>query len=145
MFTIRTLDWVHIVPVTTDGRFVLVRQYRHGSCAFSVELPGGAISEPGESPEQAAVRELLEETGYAPRRMLSLGSVNPNPALFGNRCYTFLAEDCDRVAEPQLDLGEDLEVLTVTRGELDALVRRGEVDHALVCAGMYLYDLRARG
>jgi ADP-ribose pyrophosphatase len=54
-----------IVPVTADGRLVLVRQYRHNLKAHVIEFPAGTISE-GEEPEAAALRELEEETGYAP-------------------------------------------------------------------------------
>ena len=140
MFTIQTLDWVHVVALDDEGRLILVRQYRHGPCTFSIELPGGAISK-GEDPARAAERELLEETGYAAGRLRPLGSVNPNPAIFGNRCFTYLASGCRRVAEPELDRGEDLEVIVADRALVDAWIRDGSIDHALVLAGLCLHDL----
>ena len=62
-FTIRCADWCNVVAVTPDDCLVLVWQYRFGIEGFSLEIPGGVV-DPGESPEQAARRELQEETGY---------------------------------------------------------------------------------
>src|SRR5687768_5692732 len=73
-----TPDWINVVPVTRDGKVVLVRQFRHGLKDLSLELPGGLV-DPGETPADAARRELLEETGYATEQWEPLGFVHPNP------------------------------------------------------------------
>lgn len=132
--------WVNIVPVTPEGRVVLIRQWRQGSQAPSLEIPGGLV-DPGESPEAAAARELLEETGYASPGLVHLGKVNPNPALFDNTCHTYLAPQAVRVAEPRLDDTENIEVLTVPGQEVPGLVRRGEIDHSLVLAALCFHWL----
>lgn len=128
-------DWVNMVALTPDGRLVLVRQWRHGTRRFELELPAGMI-EPDETPEQAAARELREETGYTCEKISRLGEVAPNAAYQTNRCYTVLAEGCRPTAETSFDEGEDLEVVLVTPAELRAQLG-GEVLNAMVFCGLY--------
>ncbi len=123
-------DWVNIVPVTTEGEVVLVRQYRHGVRRLSLEIPGGVV-DGSESPEEAAVRELKEETGFVPEQVRLLGRLHPNPAIQNNSCYMYLAEGCRRVAEPQLDPFEGIEVLLHPVDEIADLVCREEILHGL--------------
>ncbi len=127
-------DWVNVVAVTDDRRVVLVEQYRHGVERVTLEIPGGMIDPDDVSPEAAARRELLEETGYASDRWALLGAVDPNPAIQSNRCFLFLARDARRVAEPAPDGNEELNVHVVTTVEIPELVREGRITHALVLA-----------
>lgn len=124
-------DWVNVAPLTGDGRLVLIRQYRHGIRRVTLEIPGGVIDH-GEPPEEAAVRELKEETGYVPERVRPLGRVSPNPAFLDNHCYLFAAEGCRRLAEPTPDPFERIEVVEVPLDEVPELVRREEICHGLV-------------
>jgi len=139
-FRIDSADWVNVVPVTHAGEIVMVRQYRHGSREVTLEIPGGMV-DPGESPQQAAARELLEETGYRAQRIEPLGSVNPNPALFGNRLFAFAAHGCERVAEVANESTEETVVELVAPSALRRLLREGRIDHALVMAALYFFDL----
>lgn len=132
-------DWVNVIPVTAEGDAVLIRQWRHGTEETTLEIPGGLI-DPGEDPAQAGARELREETGFRAGRMISLGSVRPNPALFDNTCHTYLALDCVPEGEQQPDETESIEVWTVPVGMLTDLVRTGEIDHCVVVAALaYLW------
>ncbi|MCR9244532.1 MAG: NUDIX hydrolase [bacterium] len=133
-FLIDTPNWVTVVALTTDDRIVLVRQFRHGSERALLEVPGGLIDPHEDDPAEAAVRELREESGYEAGRLELLGDMNPNPAIFSNRCYAYLATDCRKVAELDLDPGEDIEVVTVPVAELDERIRRGEIEHS-ICLG----------
>lgn len=133
-------DWVNVVPVTAQNEIVMVRQYRHGVRALTLEIPGGII-DPGESPAQAAARELLEETGYRGDVPQALGSVSPNPAVFGNRCYSFLIRGAEPVAAIQNSATEETVVELVPASALPGLVRGGEIDHALVVAALHSYAL----
>jgi 8-oxo-dGTP pyrophosphatase MutT (NUDIX family) len=141
-FRIHCDDWVNVVAITDDDHVVMIRQYRHGSAGVTLEIPGGIV-DAGESPTQAAARELLEETGYTPRSMRKLGEVNPNPALFRNRVHTFLAEGCTCTAEVDNDEHEETLVVLVPRSELWTRVAEGQVDHAIVLAGLMWYRLDA--
>lgn len=131
------LDWVHVVALTSDGQVVMVRQYRAGIDAATLEIPGGMV-DPGETPETAARRELEEETGFRAARWTLLGVSHPNPALQSNRLHSFLALDCERVKSPNLDPGEDIRVELVPRGRLPELVRSGDITHALVLVSFHL-------
>lgn len=133
-------DWVNLVALTPQEKMVLIRQYRQGSGRVTLEIPGGLV-DPGERPEEAAARELLEETGYQAESLRFLGRVNPNPALFDNTCHTFLATGARRVAEQSLDETEDIEVLEMEPDRVADLVRTGELDHSLVVAALCFFWL----
>lgn len=133
--TLEVPDWVNMVALTPDDQLVLVRQWRHGTRRFELELPAGAIDR-GETPEQAAARELLEETGYTAERITRLGEVAPNAAYQSNRCYTVLAEGCRLTGATSFDEGEDIEIVLCSPAELRAQLG-GEVINAMVFCGLY--------
>jgi 8-oxo-dGTP pyrophosphatase MutT (NUDIX family) len=139
-FAIDSSDWVNVVPITPDGRVVMVRQYRHGAGQVTLETPGGLV-DPGETPAAAAERELLEETGYAADELVPLGAVSPNPALFSNRLHGFLARGARYVREVRNESTEETHVELVPLAALREEMRAGRVDHALVIAVAYLYEL----
>jgi len=125
-------DWVNIVPITTDGDVIMVRQHRYGSEEETLELPGGMIDPHDANPGEAARRELEEETGWRAAKVDPIGVIAPNPALQSNRTHSFLARDVMRVGAPRLDGGEDIEVVRVPYVEIPERVARGEITHALV-------------
>ena len=97
-------DWVMVVPVL-GKQFVMVRQWRHAARCLTVEFPGG-VRDKGEDPARTAARELLEETGFRAGKLTALGSCSPNPALFRNTFYCFLAEDLTAIGAQHLDPDE---------------------------------------
>ena len=130
--------WAQILPITADGKAVLVRQYRHGAQRVTLEMPGGLV-EPGEDPAVAAMRECLEETGYRATAAVSLGVVNPNPALFAHRLYGFFATNVTLERAVQNTSTELTECVLVPVAELPEFLTRGDIDHALVAATLWRY------
>jgi len=130
-------DWVIVIP-EMNGKFLMVKQWRHGSKCLSVEFPGGVIDE-GESPETAAVRELKEETGYEAGKLTKLGSVNPNPALFSNQTHVFLAEDLHKVADQELDSDEFINFMELSVDEVIEGMGTPQFPHAIMGTAMALY------
>ena len=136
-----TPPWVNVVATTSEGEMVLIRQWRHGIQAETLEIPGGLV-DPGEEPMAAGARELLEETGYKASRLLPLGWVHSNPALFNNRCYTFWAQDAFWAQAPRPEDTEDIEVCLTPRKDLPDLIANGRITHSLVVAALSLFWLK---
>ena len=136
-------DWVNVVPVTPGNELVCIRQFRHGSEEITLEIPGGIV-DPGEEPLVAAARECLEETGYETDELVSLGVLNPNPALFGNKLHTFVAPNARLVSEITNTSTEHTEVQLIPMAQVADLLVAGEIDHALVTATLWrmLYFLK---
>jgi 8-oxo-dGTP pyrophosphatase MutT (NUDIX family) len=124
--------WSSVVPFTEDGRLVLVEQYRHGIEKVTLELPAGVI-DAGETPLQAAQRELLEESGYSAAEWEPLIELCPDPNRQNARAHFFLARGARAVRDPKLDDSEQIEVVLVTPAELWAAIDAGRF-----CQGVQL-------
>jgi 8-oxo-dGTP pyrophosphatase MutT (NUDIX family) len=140
---INTSNWVTIIPVTTDNKFILVKQFRVGTEETTYEFPGGAINE-NESHKEAALRELREETGLAAGNIELLSVIHPNPAFMSNRAYIYLAEECSFKYELQLDLFEDIEVVSLSRQELEDYIVSGKITHSIVLAAYSHFLLKEK-
>jgi len=132
-------DWVNVVALTPDSRLVLVRQFRFGSNDLSLEIPGG-VSEAGEDPVAAGLRELSEETGYGGGVPSLLGSVHPNPAIQDNSCHFVLVTGAVPVGPVKWDRDEEIEVSTAPVDEVLAWARTGRITHSLTVAALMLFE-----
>ena len=130
-YVIRCRDWCNVVAVTPDDRVVLCWQYRFGTDAMSLEIPGGVI-EQGEAPAAAAARELLEETGYVADAIEPLLVVDPNPAIQDNRCFTFVARGARPTGKTAFDAQEEIEAILVPAARIGDLLDGGQIRHSLV-------------
>ncbi len=137
-YIIDSPDWINIIPLTEDNRVVMVRQYRHGTREITLEIPGGMV-EPGDTAEESARRELLEETGYEAGDVSQLGVIDPNPAILSNRCTTFLARDLTRVNAGNFDETEDIEVVYVPIGQIPSLIQNGTITNSLIVVAFWWY------
>ena len=138
IFVFACPDWCNVLAETPAGELVFVWQYRYGTDELSLEIPGGVI-DPGEEPIDAARRELKEETGYEAETLELVSVVEPNPALQGNRCYTFLARGARSTGATAFDELEDLETLVVPGTDVADLIDEGVVTHALVVVALEAY------
>ncbi len=135
---IECLDWVNVLPLTHKDEVILVRQYRQGTDAVTLELPGGAVHH-GEDPLIGAKRELEEETGGVAQEWTKLGHSDVNPAFMENRCHYYLARGVEFTSSQSLDPQEEIEIITVPLREVSGMFKRGEISHSLTHAAFCFF------
>lgn len=116
-------DWVCAFAITKNQEVILERQYRHALQHTGLELPGGCVDASDPDKASAIARELLEETGYQFENFEMLGITSSNPSTNSNLMYMFLATGGEKIQDPQLDPGEDIEIQLVSVEELIALFK----------------------
>lgn len=132
-----------VVAITTDRKVVVGKQFRPGPEKIMTEIPGGYVDE-GEEPEAAARRELLEETGYAPGKMIALGEFDRDSYLNGKWHY-FLALDCvvaDEVKDGDHDEFIDMELISIDEFIENAKASRMSDPVAVLAAYDHLKELQ---
>jgi len=129
-------DYVAVVARTTDGRILLVRQHRPVIGRDSIELPSGHV-DTGETPEAAARRELLEETGAVADTFELLGTLVPDIGRLTNRMWCYFAANATIVTD-RVDAEEGITRLGVTEQEALAMASDGRMEHALNLAALFL-------
>ena len=128
---------VVVLPLLSDGRILLVRQYRYATRQFLWELVAGRI-EPGENPRRAAARELLEETGFRAKRYRLFLDVFPTPGFLEERMYILLAQELTSGdARPEVD--EKIISRAFTRSQLKQMIHHGKLRDAKSIAGLLYY------
>lgn len=131
-------DWVNVIAITQEGQFIMEKQYRHGLAVNSIELPCG-VMEKGETPLEAAQRELLEETGYGNGRWSKLMTIAPNPGSMSNLTHCFLAVGVEKISDQSLDATEELTVHLMSEDEIKSLLENDQIYQALMVAPLYKY------
>lgn len=129
-------DWVNAVALTEDNQVVIIRQYRHAVEEVITEIPGGCI-DPGESPEQAIARELLEETGYAFSSIEPLTTLYANPSTGNNKTFSYLARGGKKVQEQHLDGREEIEIQLVSLSQLKEMLLNNQFGQALHASAIF--------
>lgn len=136
-------DWVNVIALTKDGDMVMVRQYRHALGLTEYELCAGVMEE-GESPLEAAKRELLEETGFGGGKWTEFMSICANPSNHTNLAHTFLAVGVERVCEQHLDATEELTCHVLSQDDVFGMLQRGEIFQALMAAPLWRFFYERR-
>ena len=129
-------------PAGEDPTILLIRQYRYAADGFIYEIPAGRL-EPGEPPEQCAVRELREETGCTAAKMEHLYTMYTTPGFTDEKIHLFAATGLER-GETALEQDEFVEVVPTTMSAALRLIKDGTINDAktalsiLYVAGFYL-------
>lgn len=139
-YVLNAPEWINVLPLTPGREVILVEQYRHGIDEITLEIPGGMVDD-GEIPEEAAKRELLEETGYSSDSWSLLGKASSNPAILSNFTHLYLAENCRVTAKQKTDEFEQISIHLVPLRDFLEMVRNGEIHHAIVLAAVAHYLL----
>jgi len=137
---------IGVIARHPDGRFVLVRQYRKAVEMIMTEVVAGLL-DPGEAPEAAARRELLEETGFKAASLVRLGLLYASPGYVDEKVDIFLAELEAQSQEAELDHDERVDVVMMTRAEFSSAIRTGGITDSKTLASwaMLLEYERAAG
>ena len=135
-------EWVNVIAITTDGRFVMERQYRYAADSTNYEIPSG-VMEQGETPLEAAMRELKEETGYGGGQWRELMCISANPTSMTNMTHCFVATGVEKVSDQHLDATEELEVHLLSRDEVLTLLQNNEMIQSLMIAPLLRFFMEA--
>ena len=129
-------DWVNMVGITEQNELLVIKQYRHGAGMLSLEIPAGTM-ESGENPVDAAIREMLEETGYAFDHIEEIATLYANPATSGNVTYTYLMTGGRKVQEQALDDHEEIDVYLVPLPEAKKMLLDNRFSQALHSSALF--------
>lgn len=132
-------EWINVIAVTREGKFVFISQYRHGLGIASYELCAGVCEKEDSSPLASARRELLEETGYGNGNWSKWMEIGVNPSTHTNLTHCFLATDVEPVTAQHLEATEDLSVHLLTLDEVKELLLNDEIKQALHAAPLWKY------
>lgn len=145
-YLLKSNDWCNIIPITEDGKIVLVNQFRIGVDEHTLEIPGGVIDSEDSSPAEASIRELTEETGYVPlpnAQLINLGWTYPNPAIQNNKVHCFIIGPVRKEKAQTLDKGELIETVELPIKTFIHSLIQGEIKHALILNAFLNLLLRA--
>ncbi len=137
-------EWVTALPITKEGKVLMVKQYRHALEEECIELPGGCVDATDNDFITAIKREMMEETGYEFEEVISLGSISSNPSTNNNLMHMFVATGGKKIKGQDLDHNEEIEVFEITFEELMDLVDKGRIMQSMHLSTIF-YAMRHLG
>lgn len=147
-YVLRAKDWCNVIPITEEGKIVLVKQFRAGTLSAAYEFPGGVVESTDADVTATALREMSEETGYEllpHARSKILGTSYPNPALQDNQVHSLIVGPVRKTHAQNLDPAEDIEVIEVDIADLPKLYREGKFTHALMLTTLLHFLMQETG
>lgn len=142
-------DYIHhnggaaVVPVTEDGKILMVKQYRNALDRFTLEIPAGALDSALETGMECVARELEEETGYIAKSIEWLISTNSWAAFTNEKVEIFVAKDLVP-SKQKFDEEESIELEEYTLEELKEMIFKGEITDSKTVAGILAYALKCK-
>ncbi len=134
---------VVILPILTDGRCVMIRNFRPAVGRELWELPAGTLDVPGEQPEAAARRELEEETGYRAGRLTPLCMFYSSPGILDELLRAFVATELTETMQ-NLEPTEQIRVEPVDFAEALVMIRRGRIVDGKTIVTLLRWDMKRR-
>lgn len=118
---------VSVVAITPSQEIIMVQQYRYGIKKTLLELPAGTYNSVKEQPQDAIKRELLEETGYTSKKIVSLGTLYEYPTKDSHSISVYLANDVEKIQDPHLEETEDIEIVMVPIKNISQMIKDNEI------------------
>ena len=134
-YTLNLSDYVMILALTNNNEILFVKQYRPVLEKYTLELPSGHVEE-GQTPEEAARAELLEETGYNIEKIELLGVANPDPGRLNNRLWCYYTDNIKKQDNYEKEQG--IEVIKCSQEMFHSLLNDGDLNHAMNLAVFFL-------
>ena len=129
-------DYSTVVPFISDEEILVIKSYRHLVDSILIEIPSGYIDK-GESPKEAAIRELKEETGYSAKDVISIGDYTLDYSMFEQRGNLFVAYDLVKVGNQSLGIMEKIDVETISIKKIMRLLLEGKILNAASIVALY--------
>ncbi|MEM6725784.1 MAG: NUDIX hydrolase [Bacteroidota bacterium] len=130
-------DSANVIPITAEGQILLIRQYRFGIGAYTLELPGGLVNPDETESKSAAERELLEETGYGGTEWHYLGAVPSNPVFMDCFIHHWVLKNAQLIGETHFDDAEEIDLVEVELNDAFNLMASGAINHPHAISALF--------